>query len=178
MWVRSRQFTGRIVTVANSKIFDEPVYNYSRDFPFIWEELTVPVTYKSDRGRAEQMLLDATRRHALSREQLTREALDHMRRQYLVNVEDLEPRVFYRLTDNWLELTVRFLVKAYGVREVKDAMSREILTAFEDAGIGVASATFEVVGLPPLQVRNGNAPSTDNRHTGADGSTLEKGSEH
>ena len=34
MWVQSRQHTGRIVTVANSKIFDEPVYNYTRNFPF------------------------------------------------------------------------------------------------------------------------------------------------
>jgi small-conductance mechanosensitive channel len=179
MWVRSRQFTGRIVTVANSQIFDEPVYNYTRDFPFIWEELTMPVTYKSDRGRAEQILLDAARRHALSREKLTREALDHMRRRYLVDVEDLEPRVFYRLTDNWLELTVRFLAKAYGVREVKDAMSREILTAFEEAGIGVASATFEVVGLPPLQVHNAEALSAGNNRTGAVASAREKdGGEH
>jgi len=35
MWVKSRQFTGRIVTVSNSKVFDEPVYNYTSDFPFI-----------------------------------------------------------------------------------------------------------------------------------------------
>ncbi|HJS87627.1 MAG TPA: mechanosensitive ion channel domain-containing protein, partial [Acetobacteraceae bacterium] len=30
VWVRSRQFTGRIVTVSNAKIFDEPVFNYTR----------------------------------------------------------------------------------------------------------------------------------------------------
>jgi small-conductance mechanosensitive channel len=36
MWVKSRQFTGRIVTVSNSRIFSEPVFNYTRDFPFIW----------------------------------------------------------------------------------------------------------------------------------------------
>ena len=33
MWVKSRQFTGRIVTVSNSRIFNEPVFNYTRDFP-------------------------------------------------------------------------------------------------------------------------------------------------
>jgi small-conductance mechanosensitive channel len=42
MWVHSRQFTGRIVTVSNSKIFAEPVFNYTRDFPFIWEEMVIP----------------------------------------------------------------------------------------------------------------------------------------
>ena len=34
MWVMARQYTGRLVTVTNDKIFDEPVYNYSREFPF------------------------------------------------------------------------------------------------------------------------------------------------
>ncbi|URD61658.1 hypothetical protein M8312_03865 [Sphingomonas sp. KRR8] len=38
MWVKSRQFTGRIVTVTNDKIFDEPVYNYTDQFAYVWEE--------------------------------------------------------------------------------------------------------------------------------------------
>ena len=57
MWVQSRQFTGRIVTVSNSQIFDEPVYNYSRDFPYIWEEMHFPITYQADRAAAEKIIL-------------------------------------------------------------------------------------------------------------------------
>ena len=60
--------------------------------------------------------------------------------------------MYWRLTDNWLELTVRFLTGVYGVRDVKDEMSREVLAELDAAGIGLASATFEVVGLPPLSV--------------------------
>ncbi len=29
MWVRSRQYTGRVVTVTNDKVFGEPIYNYT-----------------------------------------------------------------------------------------------------------------------------------------------------
>lgn len=36
IWVHSRQYTGRLVTVTNGAIFNEPVYNYTRDFPFLW----------------------------------------------------------------------------------------------------------------------------------------------
>src|SRR5947209_18211730 len=39
MWIRSRHYTGRIVPVSNSKVFDEPVYNYSRKLPLSSEEV-------------------------------------------------------------------------------------------------------------------------------------------
>ncbi len=45
VWVKSRQYTGRVVTVTNGAIFKNPVYNYTRDFPYIWEEMTIPITY-------------------------------------------------------------------------------------------------------------------------------------
>jgi small-conductance mechanosensitive channel len=43
MWIRERQYTGRIVNVSNARIFDDPVYNYTREFPFIWDELLIPI---------------------------------------------------------------------------------------------------------------------------------------
>lgn len=51
-----------------------------------------------------------------------------------------------------LELTVRFLADTHGIREMKDQMTRDILRDLDGAGIGIASATYEIVGLPPLQV--------------------------
>src|SRR6185312_11213017 len=39
MWVHARQYTGRLVTISNSQVFDDPVFNYTREFPYIWEEL-------------------------------------------------------------------------------------------------------------------------------------------
>ena len=155
MWVRSRQYTGRVVTVTNDKIFDEPVYNYSRDFPYLWEEFSLPITYAADRDRAERILLDAAERHTAGLREPSLDALAAMQRRYFVQATSTEPKVYYRMTDNWLELTVRFVTEARGVRDVKDAMSREILRELDAAGIGIASATFEIVGFPPLRVERG-----------------------
>src|SRR3954470_18856704 len=66
MWIRSRQFTGRIVTVTNDKIFDEPVYNYTREFPYMWDEINLPVKYGDDASTVENLLLAAAHRHALT----------------------------------------------------------------------------------------------------------------
>ncbi len=152
MWVRSRQFTGRIVTVSNSKIFDEPVYNYTRDFPFIWEEIMVPIAYRDNRNKAESALLDSARRHATDPAKVAPETLEHLRQRYDLSVNDFEPKVYWRLTDNWLEMTVRLLTPERGVRDIKDAITRDVLAALDQAGIGLASATSEIVGWPPLRV--------------------------
>jgi len=152
MWVRSRQYTGRVVTVSNARVFDEPVYNFSRDFPYIWEEIALPIGYGADRDRAEAILLAAVRRHAGTVIPDSREALERMRRRYFVDPAETEPKVYYRLTDNWLELTVRFVAPTRGVRDLKDAISRDILRDLDAAGIAIASATVEIVGLPPLRV--------------------------
>ena len=154
VWVRSRQYTGRIVTVTNDKIFDAAVFNYSRDFPYIWEEMTIPVSYKDDRRRAEQIMLEVAERHTVEIGEMSREALERMRGRYYVHITDLRPRVFMRITDNWVELSVRFMARAGGgVREMKDRMSREILDGLEQAGIGIASGTYEIVGVPPIKVK-------------------------
>ena len=158
MWVHSRQYTGRVVTVSNSKIFDEPVYNYTRDFPYIWEEMTLPITYTADRARAEQILLDVAGRHTVPIGEMGEAALLEMERRYFIRRPELTPKVYFRLTDNWLELTIRFIARDHGIRELKDAMSREILAALDEAGIGIASSTYDIVGLPPLRIERSSRP--------------------
>lgn len=153
MWVQSRQYTGRVVTVSNAKVFDEPVYNYTRDFPYIWEEMALPVPYTADRSRAERILLEVARRHAVGQAELDATAVEELKRRYFLDRLTTDPKVYFRLTDNWLELSVRFVVRDHGVRDVKDAMSRDLLAALDEAGIGIASATFEIVGLPPLRIQ-------------------------
>lgn len=152
VWVKSRQFTGRIVTVSNAKIFDEPVYNYTRDFPYIWEEISVPVRYGDDRHRAEAVMLEATRRRALDPAVISAEAARSLERRFDLHRLDFEPRVFYRLTSNWLELTVRFASKDHGTRAVKDQIARDILDGFDAAGIVVASAALRIDGPLPVEL--------------------------
>jgi small-conductance mechanosensitive channel len=152
MWVEARQYSGRIVSVSNAKIFDEAVYNYTRDFPYLWEEMRVPITYESDRARAEQILIEAAKASALAAGDLPHDALVEMQRRYFMKHATLDPTVYWRLTDNWLELTVRFVVEDHGVREVKDRMSRHILSKFDEAGIGIASSTVAIVQFPPVRM--------------------------
>jgi small-conductance mechanosensitive channel len=159
MWVRSRQYSGRIVTISNAQIFDTPVYNYSREFPYIWEEMVLPISFKDDRHRAEQILLDVVTRHTTDIANLAQPEIDRLHRKFFIEAPDLHPRVFLRITDNWVELAVRFLCSTHDIRALKDRMSRDILAALEEAGIGIASSTYDIVGLPPIRLETPPARS-------------------
>ena len=143
-WVMARQYTGRMVLITNGVIFEKPVYNYSRDFPFIWEEMDIGVHYGADLDRAENILLDAARHHAGKVADATGSAMSHLRRVYDLEPPDVEPRVYYRITSNWIELDLRFVVGDRNIRQIKDAMSREILRRFKEEGITVASSSYEI----------------------------------
>lgn len=151
IWVRSRQYTGRIVTVTNAKIFDEPVYNYKRDFPYIFEEMSLPIRYQDDRQAAEQILLRAVTKHTADIARLAQSDLAELRRRYESDAT-LTPRVFWRLTDNWLEMTVRFVAHSHGTRKLKDAISRDVIAGLDAARITIASSTYDIVGLPPIRL--------------------------
>lgn len=153
MWVRARQYSGRVVTLTNDKVFDEPVFNYTRELPFIWEEIGVGVSYTAPRDRAEEILSDAAARVTRDFGRQSADSRARFEARYNIQLDQPDPRVYWRLTDNWLELTVRFLVPAHGIRDIKDAIAREILRGFDAEKIQIASATFEIVGVPPVTVQ-------------------------
>jgi hypothetical protein len=80
-------------------------------------------------------------------------SLKLLKDRFLVEAASIHPGVFLRLTDDWVELTVRFLCKDHDVRGLKDRMSREIIDNLDAAKIGIASGTYEIVGFPTPKVQ-------------------------
>jgi small-conductance mechanosensitive channel len=160
VWVKGRQYTGRIVTITNDKIFEEPIFNATRDFPFLWEEIQIPITYASDRNRAESILLEAAQKATAEIQRRAEPYRKRLNDAYHLELESLAPRVFYRITDNWLELSLRFVVSDRFSRETKDSISRDILLAFDEVKIGIASTTVDIVAMPALQIRTNTPPAT------------------
>jgi len=160
MWVEARQYTGRIVSISNAKIFDQPVYNFTRDFPYIWEEMHIPISYTSDWRKAEQIVLESVERHTIKTSELSEPALRELERRYFIRRGEIKPTIYIRLTDNWIEMAARFVVEDHGIRDTKNRISRDILEGLGREKIGIASGTYEVVGMPPLKVeienRNGS----------------------
>ncbi len=153
-WVKGDLYTGRIVRVANSSVLKDPVFNYSADFPFLWDEITLPVRYGSDWKFAKSMLTgvadEICKDFALQSKDAWRAAVD----KYRLEDAKVEPMVTMIANDNWLEFTLRYIVDYRSRRSVKDRLFTRILEEIDASGdrIRLASATFELVNVPKLDI--------------------------
>ena len=151
-WVKADQYTGRVVSVANRVVFSDPVFNYTQHWPYLWDEIVTPITYDSDWRRAGEIMLEYGQEHSSPPYTQAQAKLQDMMRRYPLCETPAEPLLYVVMTDNWIEMTLRYVVEARERREVKGRLHRELLQRFEsEADITVASATIEIVGVPPLK---------------------------
>ena len=151
-WVKADQYTGRIVTIANRAVFSDPVYNYTQHWGYLWDEITIPVTYASDWRCAAEIMLEHGQSYTEVLQADAEARLSKMMDRYPLQRTQVEPTIYLAMTDNWIEITLRYIVKAGERRKVKAQLHQELLQHFEaEPRITVASMTVEIVGFPPIK---------------------------
>ncbi len=151
-WVRADQYTGRMVTVANRMIFSDSVFNYTQHWPYLWDEIMLPITYDSNWHLAGQILLEHGRDYTGDFQEQAKSIFGELRKRYPLQETPVEPSLYVVMTDNWIEMTLRYVVDPHERRVVASKLHHDILQHFEaEDAITIASATFEVVGFPPLE---------------------------
>lgn len=154
-WVQSDNYSGRIVKLSNAFVFKGPVCNYSTDFPFVWDEITLPVKYGSDIRLANELILGAARHELAAYAEYAKNHWKRMLRIYLIEDAHVEPTLTMQLTDNWIAFNLRYVVDYKKRRSTKHQLYSEIQQAIVKSGgkVELASATFELVDLPEMNIR-------------------------
>jgi len=156
-WVKADQYTGRVVTVANRQVWVNSVYNFTQHWGYLWDEITLPITYESDWQLATELMLEHGQTYTAELQADAEARLNRMIDRYPLKDTKVEPTLYLAMTDNWIELTLRFVVDAQERRKVKDQLHQDLLQHFQaEENISVASMTIEIVGFPQLQVNQRN----------------------
>lgn len=155
-WVDGDLYNGRIVRVANSFVFKEPVFNYSSDFPFLWDEIRVPITFGSDHARARTIMQEALRDIAGQLPSDSRQQWRAMVDKYLIEDARTDPWVTLTFNDNWVEYTLRYVVGYKERRSTRDALFSRLLRDVEatEGRVRFASSTMQVLSPEPAHERN------------------------
>jgi len=156
-WVKADQYTGRVVTVANRMVWSHPVFNYTQHWGYLWDEITLYITYESDWQRAAEIMLQHGEKYTAELQADAEIKLAKMIDRYPLKQTRVDPTLYLAMSEKGIEVTLRFLVDAQERRAVKGRLYRELLQNFQaDENIEIASTTIEIVGFPPLLVDQRN----------------------
>ncbi len=144
-WVGAEQSTGRIVHIPNSFVFKYPCYNYTRGFEFIWNELSVVITFDSDWERAKEILLELGNRWAQDRESIVAEKVRRMADNYMIHFNKFTPIVYVSIVDSGVKLTLRYMIEAKQRRSTTSHIFEDFLRAIEEEPrVNLAYTTYTV----------------------------------
>jgi len=154
-WVNADQYNGRIVRVANSFVFKEPVFNYSAEFPFLWDEITVPIKYGSDYRLARALIERVAEEIVGDYVQPAEQAWVPITRRFLIEAASVRPTTTIIANHNWIEFTLRYVVDYRVRRSIKDRLFTRILEEIDKTAdhVGIAASTLNIEKVAPLEVR-------------------------
>lgn len=128
--VQGAQPTGAVITFPNSELLRANVVNYTRDFPYVWDEVSITISDDSDVEYAMRVAVATARR-------IVGDAMRKPIETYrgLLEASGLgmdvadEPQVYVSGVEHWLELTVRYLVPVRERRRWASTLTLELQRA-------------------------------------------------
>ncbi len=123
------QSTGIIVHIPNSKVFTEPLKNYTKVFKYIWNELVIKVPIDADLKKTKSLILkvvktnDVIRKIPPKMEDQINSSIDS----YRIYYNNLEPIIYTKVLDDCIQLSVRYLVHPKKARNIESDIWNELL---------------------------------------------------
>jgi small-conductance mechanosensitive channel len=144
-WIGGDQPSGRILQLPNSQVFGTAVFNYTQNFSYIWDEVKLPITYQSNLDRATRILLDVGNEYTKEFLQGAEQEVEKMKKYFLLPDLDLRPHVYVKVTSNWVQLNMRYLVEPKKRRGASSFIYTEVFKRVQSSqDISIASETMDL----------------------------------
>jgi len=149
-WVDGDLYNGKMVRVANSFVFKEPVYNYSGDFPFLWDEIKIPIKTSGDYDYAKDLFYKILAGEVGEFANSSQKAWDKMIGKYNIENAQVQPMISMSFNENWITFTLRYVVDYKSRRTTKSKLFDKLLSEIKASNgkIEVASAAIEITAFP------------------------------
>lgn len=152
-WVEADQYSGRLILIPNSFILNKTIKNYTKDFSFIWDEMHFMLTFDSNWKKAQEIAIQIAHEITIPFEESAKNELSNIGEKYLIHTSDVEEKIYTKITDNWIDMRLRYVVDPRKRRKVSNSLNEKIFEAFnQEKDIKIASTTFEIVGFPKIKI--------------------------
>lgn len=155
-WVNSDLYNGRVAYLSNSLVLKEHVFNYTLDFPFIWDEIVIPIRADSNHRLARSIIESAGVAIQKDIVEAAKESWSNFVRHHRADDEKLESAVTMSFDSRWIEFTLRYIVNGRSRRSTKDKLFSNILAGIEatQGQVRIATATLQLTEIPALALQH------------------------
>jgi len=154
-WIEGDQTTGRLTTVPNSFILSRIFDNYNREYSYIWDEISLPITYDSDWKEAYLKIMAIVDKETKTTVEQAEKALLELGKKYYIAKRRTQPAIYITLTDNWITFKIRYITEINIRRSVNSKLSQNILEEIQKSkNIHIASTTLSISGQVNLDAQH------------------------
>ncbi len=144
-WVKAEQTTGRIINFPNNYIFKHSLFNYTKSFEYIWEELPITITFESDWKKAHSIMLEQANIITQSTLKEAPQSIKNLTEKYAIVYKNFTPIVYTSIEDFGVRLTLRYLVSSRQRRNYNALISEKLLDLFNlEPSISFAYPTYRI----------------------------------
>lgn len=126
-WVGGEQPSGRLTLVPNGYILTQAVNNYTKDHNFIFEDITIKLTYDSDWKKAVDIIEYIVKTETQAATKQARSEIEHLGEKYYLQKKVVDPAVYIGIADNGIRLSARYVTDVRARRDTRDTITRKIL---------------------------------------------------
>ncbi len=130
-WVKADQSTGRVVNIPNGTVFKNALFNYTMGFEYLWNEISVLITFQSNWELAEQIILKIAEEEREEIEGRARQELSKMSKRYMIKYGKFTPITYVEIKESGVEIILRYLTSVRKRRDIETKINQLILTKFK-----------------------------------------------
>lgn len=132
VWTGGDQSTGRVIHIPNGWIFKQSITNYNEAFNYIWNELSLTITFESNWEKAKEILTYIANEYSEETMHNFHQELRKASRKYMIFFRHIYPSVWTQITDFGVTFHLRYICEPTKRRESDSHLWEMILSAFSE----------------------------------------------
>ena len=105
--------------MPNGYVLSGSIQNYTKDYSFIWDEISIPLTYESDWRKASDEIRKVVTEKTKTTVELAEKEMSKAGDKYYYIHKGIEPEIYLSLNDNWINFNIRYITDARERRIVR-----------------------------------------------------------
>ncbi len=135
--INGEQSSGLIINIPNSYVFSKTLKNYNTAFKYIWDEITIKLNIDANLEKNKKEIMNIINSNETVSEipKKMKKEIKQATVDYRIYYNHLDPIIYTKVVDNYIELNLRFLTHPKKTRIIEDYFWTNLLKKYKEKKI-------------------------------------------